>query len=63
MGEELIAAIIVPLTVGAVIILRGPLGKALAERIAGRRGDAGDGEVRQLRGEVDVDRALPADRE
>lgn len=38
-------------SLAAVLILRGPLGKALAERLSGRRRDDEDGE--QLRGDVD----------
>ena len=34
---EALAAITPFLTIGAAVVLRGPLGKALAERIAGRR--------------------------
>lgn len=42
------------LTVGGTLIFRGPLGKALAERIAGRSEDRyGDGEVQRLRQEVE----------
>lgn len=40
------------LTAAAVLILRGPLGRALAERIAGRAGGH-DVEVQRLRQEVD----------
>lgn len=35
----------------AVFVLRGPFGRALADRLAGRRTD--DREVHELRGEVD----------
>lgn len=35
-GEALVAMTLF-LTIGATVVLRGPLGKALAERIAGRR--------------------------
>jgi hypothetical protein len=44
------------LSAGAVFILRGPLGKALAERLAGRAATAGP-EVQQLRHEMDELRA------
>ncbi len=37
----------------AVFVLRGPFGRALADRIAGRSG-TDDREVRELRGEVDA---------
>jgi hypothetical protein len=38
----------------AVFIVRGPLGRALAERISGRaRSGTEDQDVRELRGEVD----------
>ncbi len=40
----------------AVFILKGPLGKALAERLAGR-GAGSDGAVQRLRAEVDDLRA------
>jgi hypothetical protein len=41
-------------TIGAVIILRGPLGKALGERLAGRTPAAVDGaEAGALRAEVE----------
>lgn len=53
-----IAPFLVPitmfLTVGAVLIFRGPLGKAIGERIAGRQGElerSADAEA--LRGEVE----------
>ncbi len=56
MGE--IAPFLVPitmfLTVGAVIILRGPLGKAIGERIAGRSKEVeGAPDVEALRGEME----------
>lgn len=42
------------LTVGAVIVLRGPLGRALADRIAGRVGpEPDDRELEHLRAEVE----------
>lgn len=40
----------------AVLILRGPLGKALAERVSGRVGSS-DVEVKELRDELDEVRA------
>ncbi|HKI95188.1 MAG TPA: hypothetical protein VJ992_07840 [Gemmatimonadales bacterium] len=40
-GLEPLIPIFFFLTVGAVVILRGPLGRALADRIAGRAGPAG----------------------
>jgi hypothetical protein len=51
MGFEAFIPITLFLSVAAVFILRGPLGKALADRIGGRAPDAR--EVRELRGEVD----------
>jgi len=41
--------------IAAVLILRGPLGTALADRIAGRvgHGQSGDRELEELRAEVD----------
>jgi hypothetical protein len=44
------------LSAGAVFILRGPLGRAFAERIAGRHGEA-DPETQRLRQDVDDLRA------
>ncbi len=42
------------LCAGAVFVLRGPFGRALADRIAGRaRTGAEDQDVQELRGEVD----------
>ena len=42
------------LSLAAVFVLRGPFGRALAERIAGRpRGAAEDREIQDLRGEID----------
>jgi hypothetical protein len=41
-------------TIGAVVVLRGPLGKALADRIAGRTSPEGtSAETEALRGEVE----------
>lgn len=53
-----IAPFLVPislfLTVGAVLIFRGPLGRAIGERIAGRsRGLEHSADAEALRGEVD----------
>ncbi|NIN09936.1 MAG: hypothetical protein GTN62_00835 [Gemmatimonadales bacterium] len=53
-----IAPFLVPitlfLTIGAVVILRGPLGKALGERLAGHRASLEDAaESEALRAEVD----------
>ncbi len=53
-----IVALLIPITlfvmIGAVLILRGPLGKALGQRIAGKSA-AGDrsAETEELRGEVE----------
>ncbi len=53
-----IVALLIPITlfvmIGAVLILRGPLGKALGQRIAGKSA-AGEGaaETEELRGEVE----------
>jgi hypothetical protein len=55
MWETLAPAMVVSIlivTVGATIVLRGPLGKALAERIAGRSA-RDDSAVERLRGDVD----------
>jgi len=43
----------ISLSVAAIFVLRGPFGKALADRLAGRSG-ADDREVRELRGEVEA---------
>ena len=43
----------ISLSVAAIFVLRGPLGKALAERLAGRIG-SDDAEVRELRGDVET---------
>ena len=43
------------LAMAAIFVLRGPFGRALAERLAGRAGAVTDDrEVRELRGEVDA---------
>ena len=42
------------LSLAAIFVLRGPFGRALADRIAGRaRGAAEDQELHELRGEVE----------
>lgn len=42
------------LSLAAIFVLRGPFGRALAERIAGRpRGAAEDQEIQDLKGEVE----------
>ncbi len=55
MGE--IAPFLVPitmfLTIGAVLIFRGPMGKALGERMAGRHQEVDHGETDALRAEVE----------
>jgi hypothetical protein len=50
-GAEALMGMTFFLSVAAIFILRGPLGKALADRIGGRAPDAR--EVQELRGEVD----------
>ena len=50
------------LTAGATIVLRGPLGRALAERIAGRRG-GDDGDAVRLRADVDQLRGVVGELE
>lgn len=50
-GPELPMSILF-VSLAAIFILRGPLGRALGERIGGRR-DAGDRELQDLKGEVD----------
>jgi hypothetical protein len=52
----LILGLVTVVTIGSVLVLRGPLGKALGDRLAGRRGaDAGGRELdaRQMREELD----------
>jgi ubiquinone biosynthesis protein UbiJ len=53
----MVVMVVLTVTIGATIVLRGALGKALADRIAGRRDpqpSAGrDAEVGQLREELD----------
>jgi hypothetical protein len=52
------------ITIGAVAIFRGPLGKALGERIAGRHDDvAAAPEIDQLRSELDEIRYRLTDME
>ena len=41
------------LTVGGVVVLRGPLGRALADRIAGRTGHAAENRAAQLERQVE----------
>ena len=41
------------LTVGGVVVLRGPLGRALAERIAGRAGHGADRRTLELERQVE----------
>ena len=48
----LIGMVTLFLTTGAVLIFRGPIGRALAERIAGRHGPS-DAETQRLRQDVD----------
>jgi hypothetical protein len=48
---------VLTLTLGATFILRGPLGKALADRLA-HRASRDDGEVERLRADVDDLRGL-----
>lgn len=40
-------------SVAAIFVLRGPFGRALADRLAGRRAPD-DGDVQELRGEVEA---------
>jgi hypothetical protein len=40
------------LSLAAIFVLRGPLGRALGERIAGRR-ETGDRELQELKGDVE----------
>lgn len=50
-GPEL-PIIVLFMSLAAMVVLRGPLGRAIGERIAARR-DAGDRELQDLKGEVD----------
>ena len=52
---------IVALTATVAVVLRGPLGKAIAQRIAGRRD--GEGEVDRLRAELDQLRGVVGELE
>jgi len=52
----MIVVSVIFLSGASVFILKGPLGKALADRIAGRAA-AGDGDVQRLRSELDDLRA------
>ncbi len=61
-GPEVLIPISLFFSIGAVIILRGPLGKAIADRIAGRTGHAED-DLHGLRAEVDELRARLAETE
>ncbi|HTO72982.1 MAG TPA: hypothetical protein VMJ30_04145 [Gemmatimonadales bacterium] len=61
-GPEVLIPISFFFSVGAVIILRGPLGKAIADRIAGRTG-RDDDDYHSLRGEVDELRGRLAETE
>lgn len=51
-GAEILIPITFFLSMAAIFILRGPLGKAFAERMTGRGGD--DRELHELRGEVEA---------
>ena len=43
------------LSMAAIFVLRGPFGRALAERLSGRsRGPAEEGEIQELRADVDA---------
>jgi hypothetical protein len=55
-GPEVLVPITAFLCLGATFILRGPLGKAWADRIAGRTGPD-DAEVQSLRADVEDLRA------
>jgi len=54
LGEALVAMTLF-LTIGGAVVLRGPIGKALAERLAGRRLGAGGPDHEQAE---QLDRAL-----
>jgi hypothetical protein len=41
------------LSLAAIFVLRGPLGRAIGERIAGRRESADDRDVQDLKGDVE----------
>ena len=51
-GPELPMSIMF-LSLAAIFVLRGPLGRAIGERIGGRRGPTDDRAVQDLKGEVD----------
>ena len=61
-GPEVLIPISLFFSVGAVLILRGPLGKAFAERIAGRSGHDEE-DLQALRTEVDDLRTRLAETE
>jgi hypothetical protein len=61
-GPEVLIPISFFFSVAAVIILRGPLGKALADRIAGRTGRDED-DLHSMRLELDEVRARLAETE
>jgi hypothetical protein len=61
-GPEILIPISFFFSVAAVILLRGPLGKALAERIAGRTGHDQE-DIHALRSEVDELRGRLAETE
>jgi hypothetical protein len=50
-GPELPMSILF-LSIAAIFVLRGPLGRAIGERIAGQR-DTNDRELQELKGEVE----------
>ena len=52
-GPELPMSIMF-LSLAAIFVLRGPLGRAIGERIAGRRELADDREIHELKGEVEA---------
>jgi hypothetical protein len=51
-GPELPMSILF-LSLAAIFVLRGPLGRAIGERIAGRHDAGDDREIQDLKGEVD----------
>jgi len=56
MGDELaraLAASVFILAMASIYVLRGPLGKALADRLAGRTGVAASAEAERLRVEME----------
>ena len=52
-GPELPMSILF-LSLAAIFVLRGPIGKGIADRLSGRAGASADPELRELRGEVDA---------